>query len=145
MDSLRKLKVDTFFVFLTLKKNHPVTYFLWLKDGSAEALRITDSTISNVHEIFEHFIKKMDLKNLAVRESEDKLRFKPPIDPAQSDLVLINISNKSYIIEYGRNPHYQLDPDRNKIRKDFIGSIKSDLKLVSGKWKSNRKYFRYAE
>lgn len=145
-DSLIKLKVDTFVTYLTKSNNHDFTYFIWVKKGDMNVVKITDSLISAPQNARQHFIKKMNISKLAIEESESQLKLKPPIVvPEGCDIVFIQIHNKSYLIENGAYPHFQLNKSKNKYRSDFIESIWSDLSPLTDKWMYNRNYHRYPD
>src|SRR5580658_8841370 len=130
IDSLNRIKVDTFIAVLTNKNKENFTYFVWVKNGCMNVTRITDSMISSPKIGQQHFIQEMNMRVLAIRESESKLKFKPPVDPAQCDIVFVYIGNKSYIVEEGSHSDYQLNSSKNKRRSNFIKTIKSDIDLL---------------
>lgn len=144
-DSLGKMRVDTFISFLTREDKNNFTYFIWIKNGNMSVVKISENMISDPQAGKQHFIQKMDINSLAIRNSESNMKFLPPVDPSQCDIAFIYIHSNSYIIEYGTNSHYQLDPARNKSRSNFMKSIKSDLALFSDNWKYNTKHNRYAD
>jgi hypothetical protein len=148
-DSLSKKQVDTFITllintnpdYINMKPND-ISYFIWIKGGLMNIIRITDSTISEPQRI-KSFVKLSNVQSLAIKEHENKLRFVAPLDGTEGDVVIIKLRGKSFLIEYGDNATFQpLDKNKNNSRQNFIEAIKAYLKPLSDKWIYNKSYNR---
>jgi hypothetical protein len=135
-----------FVIYITSIDNKQVTYVIWFKSKVMSVVQITDSTISKPLTTRQHhFMAALNLEKLAVRESENQLKFKPPLicPSSGSGAAFIEISRKEYVIEYGRNCNYVLDKKKNTSRAAFFRVLAQDLEPFKGKWQVATPYKRY--
>ena len=121
-DSLQRRAVrPPFLTFLTSAHGQNVTYFIWLQGNSLNAIRLTDSTVSRPPtNKSQHFASLLNPGKLAVRQAEDRLKFKPPVNPGTTDILFVETSKQPYLVEYGRGAGYVLDAARDADRRYFF-------------------------
>lgn len=143
--SLKRTDLSSLFVtYLTKINNKEVTYIIWFKNNVMSVVQITDSTISKPLTTRQHhFMAALHLGKLAVRESENKLKFMPPVNSLTTDVAFIEVNRKEYVIEYVPNCNYVLDKKKNTSRDTFFRILAQDLEPLKERWQVATPYKRY--
>lgn len=142
--SLRKQNIDTIYCFLTQINKVDLTFLFWLNNGEMFALQVTDTTLSKVHKVDLDVIKKMDIRTLAINESEDKLKFIPPITHSKDcDIIIFYSKKDNYLIEAGKSSGFALDHEKEKSRLKFVYEVKHELCKKKISWEIAASYNRY--
>lgn len=145
-DSLKSAGVKPpFITYLTHRHNNEITYFIWTGRDGMNAVEITDSTISQpITNWQQHFMAALKLNVLAIRNTENKLRMIPPINPKTTQTLVMETTSRTYLIQYGSNTNYILDKTMDKDRAAFFRMLLADLLPLQYKWKIKKAYKRYA-
>ncbi|MDO7846076.1 hypothetical protein Q5H92_06900 [Hymenobacter sp. M29] len=143
-DSLkRERRSDRFITFLTHQREQDITYFIWAENNQMRVVQLTDSTISTPLTCPRpRFLAALDLPRLAVRQSEDRLRFMPPLNPKTTNSALVETAGRQYLIQQGSNNNYVLDRTKNQARAAFFRQLVEDLAPLQGHWHVARAYER---
>ncbi|MBF9143254.1 hypothetical protein [Hymenobacter properus] len=144
-DSLRRERRSAqFLTFLTHQRGQDITYFLWVENNQWRVVQLTDSTISTPLPCPQpRFLAARDLPRLAVRQSEDRLRFMPPLNPQATNSALVEMAGRRYLIQQGVYSNYVLDKTKDHARAAFFRQLVEDLAPLHGHWHVARAYERY--
>jgi len=143
-DSLRRRAVHPpFLTLLTRIHGQNVTYFIWLRGNLFNAIRLTDSTVSrSLTNQPQHFAVLLNPGKLAILQAEDRLKFKPPVNPGATDILFVETSPQPYLVEYGSGAGYVLDPARDANRRYFFQVLRQDLSRLDANWQPAGRYLR---
>jgi hypothetical protein len=144
-DSLkRERRSSRFITFLTHEREQDITYFMWTENNQLRVVQLTDSTISTPLACPQpRFLAALDLPRLAVRQSEDRLRFMPPLNPQANNSALVEMAGRRYLIQQGVSSNYVLDKTKNHARAAFFRQLVEALAPLQGHWHVARAYERY--
>ena len=145
--NLEKSKVDTFFYLITQFNNNDLTYFFWIEKGQTNVILIEDSIISKMSNISFHFPKNIKLKNLAIRNSENNLKFRPPIvHNSECDFFIFEANKRKLLISNGKCLEFSLKKSKMELRSKFFKEIITQLPSYSNlKWNKISNYQRFNE
>ncbi|MBG8552557.1 hypothetical protein [Hymenobacter guriensis] len=144
-DSLQRNGLSTRFItLLTQHQHHDITYFIWFENHRMQVVQITDSTLSAPLICrSQRFSAVLDLPQLAIRESENRLRFVPPANARGTDIAWLEIDGQPYLIEHGPSAGYILAKTKNTSRTAFFRLLKQDLATLQRQWQVARAYTRF--
>ena len=159
IDSLRLHKISSCILYQTnvnskvvidssLTKNDTieVSYLLWQEDGRIKSFIITDSCVYKSISDIEDNVKIFSyphFSQLWTRTDEDGvvgdklIAIIPPMItpyPFGKDIVVLITSDCKRFFEFGENVYYQLKPNRNKYRKEYVSLLKSVVFQFNNKW-----------
>lgn len=146
-DSLRRRAVRSpFFTFLTSERGQPVTYFMWLHGDLLSAIKLTDSTVSRpLTGQPQRFNRLLSMPKLAIRQAEDRLKFRPPVNPLTTDLLFVDAGAHPYLVAYGSGAGYVLNPAQNAARNYFFQILRQDVAALAARWQPAGRYTRRYE
>lgn len=161
IDSLNKTDgITDFLLYLKFMKKNQInntydhnidsveaTYFIWKQEKMVNVILITDSFIYKSIPIeVDSLFKYQKINKIWLEESEDVCKFVCPIlIPYQNDIVIYISSSSKFFFEIGENLSYQLNPDKNKYRYEFLSLLDRIIILpTNGKWVKLSNYDRYA-
>lgn len=124
------------------------TYFICKQGEMTNVILITDSFIYKSIPIeVDTLFKYPKINKIWLEESEDVYKFVCPIlIPYQNDIVIYISSSSKFFFEIGKNLSYQLNPDKNKYRYEFLSLLDRIIILpTNGKWVKLSNYDRYSE
>jgi hypothetical protein len=146
-DSLQRRAVrPPFFTFLTSERGQPVTYFMWLRGDLLSAIKLTDSTVSRpLTGQPQRFNRLLSMPKLAIRQAEDRLKFRPPVNPLTTDLLFVDAGARTYLVAYGNGAGYVVNPAQNAARHYFFQVLRQDVAALAAHWQPAGRYTRRYE
>ncbi|MFD2717847.1 hypothetical protein ACFST9_03925 [Hymenobacter monticola] len=137
-------KLYSFVVFVTNNKHKQETYLIWFKGMITKAVKVTDTTITKPLSIpNNNFSSLLHAEKLAIRKSEDRIKFIPPINAATTDVAIIDLHNNHFFVEQGQGTGYKLSVSKALDRKIFFQTLKKDLAPLNNLWQISHTYKRY--
>jgi hypothetical protein len=150
MDNLKLHAVSNFIIYQTNINSNvaidtslkidtiSVSYLIWKEKGRINTILVTDtlvykssSTIKDSCLLFNYPF----LSNLWIRNDEDVYKVVPSITyPLDKDIVFYLTPDYKRFFEFGRNAYYQLNPKRNKYRKEYLSLLQLTVCQFNGKW-----------
>jgi hypothetical protein len=142
-DSLSSKLIDTFTIYLSMEDEHEVSYFLWWEKSRIKVVKVTDTTISEVLCLSNFsFATHLVPSEVALRKKEDQLKFVPPFDLNEVEVIVFYLSGKSFIVAQGNVDNYVLQKQKREKRSKLFMSLKSDLSKVKDKFQKKQHYER---
>jgi hypothetical protein len=121
-----------------------ITYVIWMYNSKVNVIRITDSDISKPIQSGIPLIIKDDFKKIAIKESENKLRMKPPLSTYFCDVLIFNFRKRSYLFQCGSEcSGFKLDTSKSEARCALISSVETYISSGNWTWKTDRPYKRF--
>lgn len=158
IDSLRTHKISEFIIYQTISENKiidertlinidtiTVSYLIWKEKGMYKSFIITDGYVyCNVSDVKadKKLFNYINLNQLWIRKDEaggmggkNGFYYVPQYnEPCNKDIVVYITNDYKRFFELGQDTYYQLEPSRNKYRKEYITIIRSVILKFEGKW-----------